>query len=394
LIKVKSPLGHYYVVFDKNYKQYAGGLFTLGSETGVITRFTFDEIDIFIYKKEGCDGIFGCRGATETRQAGETIDIVLGNKTYTLYGDQGTFPISPGLRNAFQNIQGNPSMKIIIDKTLNNDIGSGTIKQLKRLYSIKDPLGNKEISEKIALLPVDKDEPNLESLVADIIPSVVKIDTNYGDGTGFILNNNGIIITNRHVVSKTKKAQITLYDKTKLEATVLRRDTNADIAILSISSDLYSNSKIKPLPICYAKYPNLGENVIAIGNPLSLSNTITRGIVSGIRENENQTLIQTDAAINPGSSGGPLLNKYGEVIGVVNSKIAGAGIQGLNFAVSIINALENLGIEIEKNNYSSSDLNNCGNPIKGTEKEINQNTENRALPLLEKDLPPLPPVKR
>ncbi|MTF37514.1 S1C family serine protease [Cyanobacterium aponinum] len=391
LVKISSPLGYYYVVFDKNFQKY-GGWFGPGSELGVITRFTYDDIGIFLYRKEGCDGILGCLGGTQTQQGGETIDIILGGDTFTLYGDGGMFPVTPEIRKAFQNLQGNPKMQIVINKTTSNDIGGGTVNQLKRLYSIKDPLGDKSINSQIALIPVNQEEPKLEKLIASVIPSVVKIQTNYGDGTGFILTKDGLIVTNRHVVSRSDKAEVTFYDKTKIEATVVRRDVNADIAIVSIS-DRFQNLSLKPLPICYQQYPNLGESVIAIGNPLSLSNTITRGIVSGIRETESQTLIQTDASINPGNSGGPLINKYGEVVGVVNARIAGIGIQGLGFAVSIINALENLEIELGKSNFKG-ELNKCGNPIAGTEVNNPQEPEVRPLPLLEKDLPPLPPLEQ
>lgn len=391
LLKISSPLGYYYVVFDKNYQKY-GGWISAGSELGVITRFTYDDIGIFVYRKEGCDAILGCMGGTQTQQGGETIDIILGGNTFTIYGDGGMFPVTPQMRKAFQNLQGNPKMQIVINKTISNDIGGGTVNQLKRLYSLKDPLGDKTINGQITLIPVNQEEPDLEKLIGSVIPSVVKIQTNYGDGTGFILTKDGLIITNRHVVSRSDKAEVTFYDKTKIEATVIRRDANADIAILSMG-DRFQNLSLQPLPICYQTYPSLGENVIVIGNPLSLSNTITRGIVSGIRETENQTLIQTDASINPGNSGGPLINKYGEVVGVVNSKIAEIGVEGLGFAVSIINALENLGIELEKSNFKG-ELNKCGNPIAGTEANNLQEPEVRPLPLLEKDLPPLPPLEQ
>lgn len=389
LLKINTALGSYYVVFDKNFQKY-GGWITAGSEIGFVTRFTADEIDIFIYRKDKCDAILGCMGATETRKGGDTLDVILGKDTYTLYGDNGTFPVSPQLRKAFQNLDGNVGMKIIVNKDINNEIGGGTVRQLKRLFSIKDPLANQSINGQIALIPVNQETPELESLISNIIPSVVKIQTNKGDATGFILTKDGLILTNRHVVSETDKAEVTFYDKTKLEAKVIRRDPKADIAVLSVSS---LSTQLKPLPICYAKYPNLGESVIAVGNPLSLSNTITRGIVSGIRENENQTLIQTDASINPGNSGGPLLNKYGEVVGIVNARMGGLGIQGLGFAVSIINALENLEMQLNTSNLSAQ-LNNCGNPIIGIKINNPQETEVRPLPLLEKDLAPLPPLEK
>ena len=365
LVRVTNPLGSYLAVFDRNYRRF-GGWLSRGTEIGFITRFTFDEIDLFVYQQAGCDAILGCFGHGQSQAVGTTLDVLVGQDIYRLYGENGTFPVSSELRTALRNSNDSTSMRIVINQNVTNDIGGGTVRELKRLYSMEESL-NRPIETKIALIPVSEEPPSLESLVARIIPSVVKIQTSYGEATGFILSKDGFIITNRHVVSRVNKAQITFYDQTKIEANVINRDSSADIAILSVNPILLNRDQLKPLPICYAKYPNLGENVIAVGNPLSLSNTITRGIVSGIRETQSQTLIQTDASVNPGNSGGPLLNQYGEVIGVVNARVGGAGVQGLGFAISIINALERLGIDIETNSNSSTrfmsnELNSCGNP--------------------------------
>lgn len=92
-----------------------------------------------------------------------------------------------------------------------------------------------------------------------------------------------------------------------------------------------------------------------------MNTTVTRGIVSGIRQDESQSLIQTDAPVNPGNSGGPLLNHRGEVLGIVNAKMSGMGIEGLGFAISISQALENLGIQLETTQNLA--LDNCGNPV-------------------------------
>ena len=109
---------------------------------------------------------------------------------------------------------------------------------------------------------------------------------------------------------------------------------------------------VKPLPICYASYPTAGEDVVALGSPAGLTNTVTRGIVSAVRRagktfnsvaTESATLIQTDAAINPGNSGGPLVNTNGEVIGINTFKKTKS--EGLNFAVSIVEVLQQLQVE-------------------------------------------------
>ena len=125
----------------------------------------------------------------------------------------------------------------------------------------------------------------------------------------------------------------------------------------------------KALPICYSNYPTAGEDVIALGSPRGLTNTVTRGIVSALRRSNSDfdsvamtgsSLIQTDAAINPGNSGGPLLNENGEVIGV--NTFGQTSSQGLNFAVSIVDIMQQLKVQ-RPGGLDAFDmkLNQCGN---------------------------------
>jgi serine protease Do len=160
-------------------------------------------------------------------------------------------------------------------------------------------------------------------------PSVVR-----GSGSGFVIEEDGLIVTNAHVVGNSRSVTVTLLDGRQISGTVLGRNTKVDIAIVQVAEDL---------PV--AKLANsdqtmVGEWAIAIGNPLGLTNTVTVGVVSGIERDvailgERTTVpipyIQTDVAINPGSSGSPLINSRGEVIGI-NTAIVG-GSQGLNFAL-------------------------------------------------------------
>ena len=124
---------------------------------------------------------------------------------------------------------------------------------------------------------------------------------------------------------------------------------------------------IKPLPIYYASYPTAGEDVVALGSPAGLTNTVTRGIISAVRRagssfntvaTESATLLQTDAAINPGNSGGTLLNANGEVIGINTFKKTKS--EGLNFAVSIIDILQQLKVARPSEQFQEG-LNECGN---------------------------------
>ena len=160
-------------------------------------------------------------------------------------------------------------------------------------------------------------------------------------GSGFVYDDEGHIITNNHVVSGVTNVEITLSNGDAFNAKVVGTDKFNDIAVLQITDD-YSNEPINPISFADSSQINVGDQVIAIGNPFGLSNTMTTGIVSQIgRLLPNQesgfsipNIIQTDAAINPGNSGGPLLDNSGNLIGMntaIESKVG--EFAGVGFAV-------------------------------------------------------------
>jgi S1-C subfamily serine protease len=170
-----------------------------------------------------------------------------------------------------------------------------------------------------------------------IVPSV-------GQGSGFIIDKRGYILTNNHVVENAQKIIVTLSDGQKLSATLVGRDAISDIAVIKISEEsvddvanLGDSDRLK-----------VGQKAIAIGNPFGLGHTLTTGIVSALNRSiitegnvQIDNLIQTDTAINPGNSGGPLLNSSGEVIGIntVIYSLSG-GYEGIGFAIPINKAKE------------------------------------------------------
>ena len=187
-------------------------------------------------------------------------------------------------------------------------------------------------------------------------------------GSGFIINEEGYILTNYHVISSAKEITVTLSDNTEVSATVVNYDSEKDIAMLKLKEGTKVPA-IAELGDSDEVYP--GAEVIAIGTPLSknFAQTLTKGVISGSNrtiEGENGTsvnLIQTDAAINPGNSGGPLVNAKGQVIGINSMKIGTeavgtTSIEGIGFAIPInevknkIDALSkpilNLGIQIRE----------------------------------------------
>ncbi|MBI4446599.1 MAG: trypsin-like peptidase domain-containing protein [Acidobacteria bacterium] len=158
-----------------------------------------------------------------------------------------------------------------------------------------------------------------------------------GSGSGFLIDEQGHIVTNYHVIEKVDRLEVTLHDKSRHQARVVGADPVNDLAVLKIDCP---RTRCRPLKLGSSRSLRVGQKVLAIGNPFGLEHTLTSGIISSVgRELETRygimdELIQTDAAINPGNSGGPLLNLRGEVIGV-NTAIysESGGSIGIGFAV-------------------------------------------------------------
>ena len=159
----------------------------------------------------------------------------------------------------------------------------------------------------------------------------------HGQGTGFIISSDGLILTNNHVVEEADTIKVMLSDHREFIAKVIGTDPQTDVALIQIKD----GGNLPAIALGDSDALEVGEWVIAIGNPFGLDQTVTMGVVSakgrsrvGINEYEN--FIQTDAAINPGNSGGPLINTHGEVIGINSALIsASGGYMGIGFAIPI-----------------------------------------------------------
>lgn len=180
---------------------------------------------------------------------------------------------------------------------------------------------------------------SLQQIYQQVIPSVVSVSCPGSTGTGVVLSANGYIVTNWHVVENAKTIRVLFSDQQVLEATVVGRDSVSDLAVLHVQA-----SSLTPAEFGDSGALRVGDAVAAIGDPLGLElrGTMTNGIVSAINRNittggRTMTLIQTNAALNPGNSGGPLINCYGQVVGINTMKIGDyvddAGVEGLGFAI-------------------------------------------------------------
>jgi len=158
-----------------------------------------------------------------------------------------------------------------------------------------------------------------------------------GQGSGFIIDKEGHVLTNYHVIADARQVEVTLHNRKKYKATVVGTDRSHDLAVIQIKGP-----GLTPMVLGDSRNLQVGQKVYAIGNPFGLTGTMTRGIISSIRPVQEpdgmqiDEAIQTDAAINPGNSGGPLLNWHGEVIGI-NTLIASSVGQsaGIGFAIPV-----------------------------------------------------------
>lgn len=159
-----------------------------------------------------------------------------------------------------------------------------------------------------------------------------------GLGTGFVVDKSGIILTNNHVVEGADSIQVKLFDEREFPAKVVGTDPQTDIAVVRIDA-----KDVRALPFGDSDAMDVGDWVVAIGNPFGLSHTVSAGIISGKGRTRQDVpldpsgyydFLQTDASINPGNSGGPLLNLRGAVVGI-NTAIRGGGAQGIGFAIPI-----------------------------------------------------------
>ena len=161
-----------------------------------------------------------------------------------------------------------------------------------------------------------------------------------GTGSGFLWDSEGHVVTNYHVIQNADVAQVTLYDQTTWPATLVGKDPEMDLAVLRIEAPA---EKLRPIPVGSSSDLQVGQSVLAIGNPFGLDYTLTTGVISALdREvqsitgRELQGVIQTDAAINPGNSGGPLLDSSGRLIGVNTQIVSSGGAwAGIGFAIPV-----------------------------------------------------------
>lgn len=188
---------------------------------------------------------------------------------------------------------------------------------------------------------------DFSSVIENSLQSVVTVKTDVSQGTGFLISSDGYFITNAHVLSGARVVSAVDYEQNEISAEFIGYDSDFDIALLKL------NGNYNELELGNSDDIQVGESVIAIGNPLGLQFSVSEGIISAINRagpNEINAYLQTDAALNPGNSGGPLINKKGKVIGINNFKVSGGESLGFalesNYLRDVVNEISKKELEI------------------------------------------------
>ena len=223
-----------------------------------------------------------------------------------------------------------------------NDLSMSLLSTEQGLKNLSSQFGS--IDSEINLLKASASS-DFSGIIGNAIKSVVTVRTDISQGSGFIITSDGYIVTNEHIMQGATAAGIITYDGQLHAVKKVDSDTTIDLALLKIEGTF------TPISLANSDNIQIGQKVIAIGNPLGLQFSVTEGIVSAINRPGSNGLndyIQTDAALNPGNSGGPLIDTTGKVIGINNFKVGGS--ENIGFA------LESNYIKQTINGFAQQDL--------------------------------------
>lgn len=214
----------------------------------------------------------------------------------------------------------------------------GSKRDENAVYNMPDMITEEKKGEELSIVDINK---KVENSVVGVLVAGQSEDR--FSGSGFIISQDGYIMTNAHVIESAEKVKVVLSDGiTEYPAVIVGEDSRSDLAILKIEA-----TGLVAAELGNSDLLEVGETVVAIGNPygMELAGTVTNGIISALNRKiaingSFMTLIQTNASINPGNSGGPLVNAYGQIIGITSSKLVATDYEGIGFAIPINYAVE------------------------------------------------------
>jgi S1-C subfamily serine protease len=285
------------------------------------------------------------------------------------YGENKVFSKSISYTTAGNNLEQPPSSSLVTqqsaydtNRALFKNIAFPSTAQSINLTSIF-----KKVENSVVRISAKTPNPNLQIIINGIPLS----NKSTRLGSGFVYDKQGHIITNTHVIDGASTADVTFVDGNTYRAKMIGKDTSGDIAVLQITDD-FSPEHLIPIPIVNSSSLQVGQQVIAIGNPFGLSDTMTTGIISQtgrLLPNPDTRFstpgtIQTDAAINPGNSGGPLLNMLGQIIGINTAINSATGeFSGIGFAVPSNMIIKEVPTIIKTGSYNHPWLGIAGSTI-------------------------------
>ncbi len=275
----------------------------------------------------------------DTKGPGFQTSVVVKWTLFDIYSEETVLKFeTAGYSNTGERISQRDALKDALGDAVNAFIVNEQVKIY--MYGGNEPVNVGPKKE--FLVEAVKKDANTDNMIEKAMQSSITIKTKTGHGSGFLISSDGLILTNYHVAEDSVDMQGIFQEGLTLPLKIIAFDKKTDVALCKIAGKGY-----KPLPLDTNKVnKKIGSDVIAIGTPqdIKLGQTVTKGIISGLREIKENIYIQTDVSINSGNSGGMLINKNGEVIGIVSAKIKGEGVEGLGFAIPIKLALKSLNI--------------------------------------------------
>lgn len=344
IVTIKSPFETYRAVWDQDY-QGRSCFISCNYYDGFISRWTGDQLSVAEFSTFCLGG--GC--SKRFRDIPYGIEIMVDGEKFSLTGSEGLYVLNAKVRKALEASSGDPKISLRLggsNSTIYN-IGPKSARSIKKLV-IEEAEQDKAVRSgvvSVQVTPAIAKSELVQPVIKRTLPGVAEIATPRGKGTGFLIDSRGLLLTNRHVVGRFPEVDVRFNDNRSYRAKVIGRTADLDIALLQIDA-VSSQARFPALPLCTQKTATVGEDIIVIGNPLGLQATTTRGIVSGVRNEDGSTMLQIDAPVNPGNSGGPIVNYNGEVIGIVTAKMVALGVEGIGFGIALPSALESLGVKV------------------------------------------------
>jgi len=286
-----------------------------------------------------------------------TAVVVLGPGTVGAKASQAAAPVISQVSSTASNVAGNMASAVGQGPRTDSITTPGG-PAILQVPAVTQPTAPRQVSTDATVSVYQQWRPSVVTVINSAVPPGFRSEPQpQGTGSGFVIDAQGHILTNNHVVANADQLEVTLSDGTTFPAKLIGRDSRFDLAV--IQADIPAD-RLQPVTLGDSDKLQVGEQAIAIGNPYGLDGTVTTGIVSGRRQVVTEpegdgvlvNAIQTDASINPGNSGGPLLNANGEVVGVTTLGLMPNGGQaGLNFAIPINSAKEILNTLMSQGTY-------------------------------------------